>query len=284
MTYDKILLSDPNRIWDSLNYGGLRKSQSEVTGWRRSYYHPHHRTADAKRVSARIERALELYGTRPLHNPGLIAPDSTCFRRAYKCAYTNPASPLFLHPIFMRHLAPIAAKHALRKVTILDMNWVTSVGRFEFDRDEIRDRVRQAFGLCHGVFAIEFAIKRGRRQALESWEVRFHVEGLIWGLATDRQTREVNRSFESGYTGIPSVVRREVYDLPGAVSYMIKHPYMVYSEYPGPGSSVIRTVRPQPYHLIAAVWQRFQSTDWTDMLFAVHDGKQVLKGALAKFK
>jgi hypothetical protein len=274
-----IIISDPDRIWDITM---VRRATSKITGWRRSFYHPEYRSAEAKRVSERLLRAIELYGHRITRVGGRIAPESTCPRRASDCAYTSPYSPLYLHPLFMQALEPFAAERTLRKITIIDRAWITDLRRLEVEADDLRNRVRHALKHCHGVFAIEFAIRRGPRRMPGDWEVHFHVEGLYWGLETDRQARAVSQSFETGFSGLPSVVRKLVYDVPGAVAYMLKHPYSLYSEYPGAGDTKIRTVRDLPYRAMAKVWQRFRMTDWTDMVFAVNDGNAVLDRLMAE--
>lgn len=278
---DHDIITDPDWLWDAQQRQGKARG-SKTTGWRRSFHHPGIRAAEAKRVASRLERALELYGSRVPRSGGQLAPESILVRRASECAYTNPASPLHLHPHFMQALDPVTARPELRKITVIDRDWITDIGQFEFNADEIRKSVRQALRHCHGVFAIEFSIKRGTRRALDDWEVRFHVEGLYWGLETNRQARAVGQAFETGFSGIPSVVRKLVYDVPGAVAYMLKHPYSLYSEYPGAGDTKIRTVRDLPYRAMAKVWQRFRMTDWTDMVFAVNDGNAVLDRLMAE--
>src|SRR5690606_36992169 len=105
----------------------------------------------------------------------------------------------------------------------------------------------------------------------------FHVEGFCWGKETERQARNANRLFTAGLVGIPPIVRKPVYDLPGAVAYVIKHPYRLYDSYQGPDHTTYRTVTDPPMRCMHAIWHRFRFTGWTEMLFAVNDGKHVLK-------
>lgn len=277
--------SDDGPLWEDIRYQRFKGITPKVSGWRRNYWHPYYRRLEARQIVDRLERALALYGRGMSTKPGLLAPDSSLSRRASKCAYTNPFTLFYLHPIFMQALAPVTEEFELRKITILHHRWITTVRQLKFDADKIRNRVRQALHNFDGLFTIEFAIERGQRQAQEDWIVRFHVEGLIWGRRPfDWLNETVRSTFRSGYSGIPSIVLKQVHELSGVVAYMLKDPFGLYFKYPGERDSIVRGVCNQPYRVMARVWERFGHTDRMDMLFAVNGGKKVLKAVLAEIE
>ncbi|MGH9759298.1 MAG: hypothetical protein ACREDR_25510, partial [Blastocatellia bacterium] len=103
-----------------------------------------------------------------------------------------------------------------------DENW-------QLDLDRIKSHVRNAFRGESFFVMIEFAYLRNVPGPSGCGHVIApHIEGLIWREMPRSRKEEISARFAGGVFGTYPIVRKRIYDLSGAIRYIIKPPFEGY--------------------------------------------------------
>ncbi len=194
-------------------------------------------------------------------------------RHWHQLALFNPWSRLRYMELLSGALKPgFQGVSALEMITIVDSDWHVGLNSGAIDIPKIKKTVQNRLRGLSGVLQVEFAFFRTARHKNGEPLLAPHVQGLVWGNQTRRERQVTAERFPGGAYGARGVLRKKVYDLKGAIGYMVKPPlYACHLYQLRNGNFASRgadLTRPQRFKL----WQRLHHYNFPSLLFSMGEG------------